>query len=124
MHTYLVYTAYGWLTLTGILHFLVDVVSQHLRGVRTPGAETTLYYGLHAAFSLGQVAFGLLGLLLASRAMPLLSQTPAMLLSMAAALGWLAITFLFMEYWEPKLNIGIFCALLVAVFVTRPGGTF
>ncbi|HEY0687298.1 MAG TPA: hypothetical protein VGD45_33515 [Steroidobacter sp.] len=119
MHKYIVYAAYGWLALTGILHFVVDVVSQHLRGKRAPGLETTLYYGLNSAFALGQVAFGLLGLLLAWRAMNLLSETPALILSIAAAFGWLAITFLFMEYWEPKLNVGIFCVLIIAALVTR-----
>lgn len=119
MHQYIVYAAYGWLALTGILHFVVDVVSQHLRGKRAPGLETTLYYGLNSAFALGQVAFGVLGLFLASRAMNLLSETPALILSIAAAFGWLAITFLFMEYWEPKFNVGIFCVLIVAALVTR-----
>ena len=119
MHKYIVYAAYGWLTLTGILHFAVDVVSQHLRGKHPPGIETTLYYGLHSAFALGQVAFGLLGLFMAWRATHLLSETPAMILSVAVALGWLAITFVFMEYWEPKLNVGIFCVLIVAAFATR-----
>jgi uncharacterized membrane protein len=51
--------------------------------------------------------------------MNLLSETPALILSIAAAFGWLAITFLFMEYWEPKLNVGIFCVLIVAALVTR-----
>jgi hypothetical protein len=119
MHKYLVYTAYGWLALSGSLHFVVDVVSQYLRDKREPGLETTLYYGLNSAFSLGQIAFGLLGLFLARRSMPLLTQAPVMLLSFAAALGWLAITFLFMQYWEPKLNASIFCVLLLAVFLTR-----
>jgi hypothetical protein len=119
MHKYIVYSAYGWLTLAGILHFAIDVVSQHLRGKRAPGLETTLYYGLNSAFALGQVAFGLLGLFLAWRGMDLLSETPALILSIAAAFGWLAITFLFMEYWEPKLNAGIFCVLIVAALVTR-----
>lgn len=119
MHKYIVYAAYGWLALTGILHFVVDVVSQHLRGKRAPGLETTLYYGLNSAFALGQVAFGLLGLFLAWRDMNLLSETPALILSIAAAFGWLAITFLFMEYWEPKLNVGIFCVLIIAALVTR-----
>jgi hypothetical protein len=119
MHKYILYAAYGWLTLTGVLHFAIDVVSQHLRGKHPPGAETTLYYGLHSAYALGQVAFGLLGLLVAWRAMHLLSQTPALILAGALALGWFAITFFFMEYWEPKLNIGIFCVLIVAAFATR-----
>lgn len=119
MHTYIVYAAYGWLTLTGVLHFAVDVVSQHLRDKREPSMETTLYYGMHSAFALGQIAFGLLGLFLAWRAMPLLSETPALILSAAAALGWLAITFLFMEYWEPKVNVSIFLVLIFTLFVTR-----
>ncbi|WP_431266212.1 hypothetical protein ACQ859_13515 [Roseateles chitinivorans] len=40
-------------------------------------------------------------------------------LTLAAGLGWLAVTFLFMGYWEPKLNVGIFCALALAVLVLR-----
>jgi hypothetical protein len=119
MHKYLVYAAYGWLALSGILHFVIDVLSQHLRGKRAPGLETTLYYGLNSAFALGQVAFGLLGLYLARQAMSLLGETPVLMLGVAAAVGWLAITFFFMNYWEPKLNAGIFCVLIVAVWVTR-----
>lgn len=119
MHKYMVYAAYGWLALSGVLHFAVDVVSQFLRGKRAPGLETTLYYGLNSAFALGQVAFGLLGLFLAWRAMYLLCETPALILSVAAGLGWLAIAFLFMEYWEPKVNVGIFCVLILAAASTR-----
>lgn len=119
MHQYLVYAAYGWLALSGLLHFSVDVVSQYLRGTRTPGPEATLYYGLNTAFALGQVVFGLLGLYLAWRAMSVLAETPVLLLSVAAALGWLAITFLFMDYHEPKFAAGLFCLLLCAAFVTR-----
>ena len=65
------------------------------------------------------VAFGLLGLFLAFRASHLLSEPSVMIVSIAAALGWLAITFLFMEYWEPKVNVAIFCALIVGVALTR-----
>ncbi|WP_431266211.1 hypothetical protein ACQ859_13510 [Roseateles chitinivorans] len=32
MNKTLVYTTYGWLTLSGTLHFLIDVVSHVLRG--------------------------------------------------------------------------------------------
>ncbi|MEI5667820.1 hypothetical protein WBO78_25105 [Bosea sp. CCNWLW174] len=38
----------------------------------------------------------------------------AVVLCLTAAAGWLAITFVFMEYWEPKLNAAVFAALLVA----------
>lgn len=118
MHKYIVYTAYGWLSLSGTLHFIIDVVSQYLRGKRAASVETTLYYGLNSAFSLGQVAFGLLGLWVAWRAIGLLSETPALVLSVAVAFAWLAITFLFMDYWEPKLAVGIFCVLIVAAALT------
>jgi len=119
MHRYILYAAYSWLVLTGVLHFVVDVVSQHLRGRRTPSLETTLYYGLNTAFSLGQVAFGLLGLFLAWRAMGLLSEKPGLILALAAGIGWLALTFLFMTYREPKVIATIFCALILAALVTR-----
>lgn len=119
MHKNIIYAAYGWLVLTGVLHFVVDVVSQHLRGKRSPSLETTLYYGLNAAFSLGQVVFGLLGLFLAWRAMGLLSEKPVLILALAAGIGWLAMTFLFMAYWEPKVNVAIFCMLILAAFATR-----
>jgi hypothetical protein len=119
MHKYIVYAAYGWLALTGVLHFVVDVLSQHLRGKRSPGLETTLYYGLNSAFALGQVAFGLLGLLIAWRAMPLLSQMPMLMLSAAMGLAWLALSVLFMEYWEPKFNAAVFCALVLGMLLTR-----
>jgi hypothetical protein len=119
MHKYIVYAAYGWLALTGVLHFVVDVLSQHLRGKRSPGLETTLYYGLNSAYALGQVAFGLLGLLIAWRAMPLLRETPMLVLTAAMALAWLALSVVFMEYWEPKFNAAVFCALVLAMLLTR-----
>lgn len=119
MHKYLLYSAYGWLVLTGILHFVIDVVSQHLRGKHPPGIETTLYYGLHSAFALGQVALGLVGFLLAWRTPQVFSQIPILPISLVVGLGWLAITFQFINYWEPKLNVAIFCAIVVAAITTR-----
>jgi len=119
MKNYLIYAAFGWLSLTGLLHFIIDVVSQYIRGKRSPGLETTLYYGLNSVFSLGQLAYGLLGLYLAWRAKSLLVETPVLVLSLSVGLGWLATTFFFMEYWEPKLNVAIFCLLILAVFITR-----
>ena len=114
MHKYLVYAAYGFLTFTGVMHFAIDVVSQHLRGKHVPGPETTLYYGLHTAFALGQFVFGLLGLWLAGRAVEMLKELPVVTVSVLAAAGWLAIAVLFIEYWQPKLNASIFLVLIVA----------
>lgn len=113
MTKHLVYMAYGWLTFTGVVHFSIDVISQHVRGKRTPSPETTLYYGLHSAFALGQVLFGLLVLWLAWRHREIATATPVIALSLVAAAGWLAITVRFMEYWEPKFNVTVFAVLVV-----------
>ncbi len=121
MHKHLLYAAYGWLTFTGVMHFLVDVVGQHVRGKRAPSAETTLYYGLHSAFALGQLLFGGLGLWLAWRARDVLREVPVVTLSVIAAVGWFAITVFFMEYWQPKLNVAVFGVLVVAAaLASRP----
>ncbi len=119
MNKTLIYATYGWLTLSGTLHFIVDVVSHLIRGKHAPGPEATLYYGLHSAFSLGQVTVGLFGLFLAWHAMHLVTSTSVLVLTLAAGLGWWAITFLHMSYWEPKLNVGIFCALALAALVVN-----
>lgn len=118
MHKILVFVAFGWLTLGGTLHFVIDVVSQYLRGKRVPGHETTLFFGLNTAFALGQVMFGLFGLLVARQALEVLGQWPAIVLCLAAALGWLAFSFIFLEYWEPKFAAAVFVVLIVASAVT------
>lgn len=46
MSVILWFVAYGWLILAGLMHFIIDVVSQYLRGARVPGPEITLYFGL------------------------------------------------------------------------------
>jgi hypothetical protein len=119
MHKGLIYAAYGWLVLTGTLHFCIDVVSQYVRGKRLPSAETTLYYGLNSAFALGQLCFGLLGVLIAWRSITLLSEWPIIGLSIAAALGWLLVTFLFMDYKEPRFNAAVYGVLIIAAALTR-----
>ena len=118
MHNALLYGAFGWLTFSGTMHFIIDVASQYLRGKRTASSETTLYYGLNSSFALGQVAFGLICLWLAWRAPEILDTRPVMALAFVAAAAWLAITFAFMEYWEPKVSVGFFAALLVAAVLT------
>lgn len=117
MHRILVYAAFGWLALSGFLHFGIDVASQYLRGKRSPGLETTLYYGLNTAFAFGQVMFGLLCLWLAWRAPEMFKLKPVVALCLVAAVGWVGITFGFMEYWEPKMSASIFAVLVVAMAV-------
>jgi len=119
MHKYIVYAAFGWLTLSGTMQFVVDVLSQSLRGKRAPGPETSLYYGLNSAYALGQVSFGLLGLFLAWKAIQVVDSTPVMFLALAAGIAWLAVAILFMEYREPKIIGVVFCLIVVAAFATR-----
>ena len=118
MHKYLVYGAYGWLTFGGTMHFIIDVVSQKLRGVRTPGPETTLYYGLNSSYALGQVLLGVLGLWLFNRSPELIRETPMLAVSLIAGILWLTIGLLFIEYREPKIIVGVYLALLLAASVT------
>jgi hypothetical protein len=115
----LTYATYGWLTLGGTLHFSIDVLSQYLGGKRVPGPEATLYYGLNTAYALGQILFGLLGVLVAWKAQELLGEWPAISLTLAAAIGWFIVTFIFIEYPEPKFVVGIFGVLAIAAAVTR-----
>jgi hypothetical protein len=118
MHKYLVYGAYGWLTFGGTMHFIIDVVSQKLRGVRTPSPETTLYYGLNSSYALGQVLLGALGLWLFNRSPELIRETPMLAISFIAGIAWLTIGLLFIEYREPKIVVGIYLALLLGAAVT------
>lgn len=120
MQRVLAFAPYVWLVFTGVMHFSIDVLSQHLRAKRAPGPETTLYYGLHSAFALGQIGFGALVLWLLTRDRTLVTQWPVVALSLALAAGWLAITVRFMEYWEPKFNVSVFALLvLIAAWVAR-----
>jgi hypothetical protein len=118
MHKWLVYGTYGWLLLGGTMHLAIDVVSQYLRGKRTPGPETTLYFGMHTAYGLGQIFLGLLGLLLAWRALDVVGQWPAMSLCIVAAASWLVFSVIFIEYWEPKVIAVVFGALALAAAIT------
>jgi len=123
MHRVLAYLAFTWLTLAGTLHFAVDVVAQYARGKRVPGAETTLYYGLNTAYALGQVLFGLVGLLVARRAIGLLSEWPARLVCGAAAIGWFAVALTFIEYPQASFMTGAFGVLLFAAVMAHGAGT-
>jgi hypothetical protein len=118
MHKYLVYGSYGWVLLGGTMHLAIDVVSQYVRGKRTPGPETTLYFGMHTAYGLGQIFLGLLGLLVARRALDIVGQWSVMSLCMVAAVCWLIFSFIFIDYWEPKVIAVVFGALALAAAIT------
>ncbi len=114
MSTILWYVAYGWIIATGLLHFIIDVVSQYVRGVRVPSTETTFYYGMNTAFSFGQMIVGIFGLILALKAPQLLGQWPAVILTLVAVVGWLAISFIFLPYKEPKFISAISVLLVLS----------
>jgi len=119
VHKILTFAAYGFLTFGGTMHFAIDVVSQYLRGKRVPGPETTLYFGLNTAYAIGQVAFGILGLLVAWQSLELIGRWPMVLLSLGVAACWLGFSFVFLEYPEPRVIVGIFGALVVAAALTK-----
>jgi len=119
MHKILLYAAYGWLLVGSILHFCIDVVSQYWRGKRVPSVETTLYYGLHSAYALGQVLFALVALLLIQRGVPFFDEWQGWALGFAAAAAWLAICFAFIEYREPRIVIVIFAISLLGAALTK-----
>ncbi|MFT8365037.1 MAG: hypothetical protein ABF623_04135 [Gluconobacter cerinus] len=118
MHRTLLLAAYIWLASTGLLHFGIDVISTYLRETRVPGPATTLYYGMNAAYALGQIIFGLAGVWLTWRAPELLGEWLAIILSLAGAVGWLAIGFIFIEYWQPRIAIAAFGILIIAAAMT------
>ncbi len=119
LHKVFVNVAFGWLTFAGSMHFLIDVLAQYLRHKRLPGPETTLYYGLNTAYAVGQVVFGILGLLIARRAIEVLGEWPALLLCGTAAVAWFVIGLLSIEYPQPRFIVVIFGLLVIAMTLTR-----
>ncbi len=95
MHKTLLLATYWTLLAAGTLHFIADVLSQYFRGLRKPSYETTLYYGLHSAYSLGQVVFAIVALLLTRSGSTFMDSTAGTAISFAAVLGWLAIALLY-----------------------------
>lgn len=118
LHAGLLYGAYCWLLLSGLLQFGIDVISQAMRGKRIPGPETTLYYGLNTAYALSQVLFALLALFAIAQGLGALGRWPGVSLGLAAAAAWLAICFRFLEYPQPRATVLVFVALLLGAAFT------
>ena len=113
------YAAYGWLLLTGLLHFGIDVVSQYIRGRRSPGPEATLYYGLNSAYALSQILFALMGFMAIRNGVADLGRWPGLALGLGATLGWMVICILFFEYSQPRITVAIFAFFLLGVAFTH-----
>lgn len=105
MRTKFLYAAYGWLWVSGILHFGLDVISQYVRGKRAPGREATLYYGLNTTYTFGQVLVAILALFAILQGVVATGQWPGLSIGFGAALAWLTI-----EYLQPK---GVSCVSAV-----------
>ena len=118
LHVGLLYSAYGWLLLSGLLHFGVDVVSQALRRRRVPGPETTLYYGLNTAYALSQILFAVLALFAIKQGLTSLGRWSGVSLGLIAAAAWLAVCFRFLEYPQPRATVLVFAALLLGAAFT------
>lgn len=119
IHKIFAYLTFGWIVLSGGLHFVIDVISQFIRNTRIPGYETTLYYGLHTSYALCLLLFGLLGLIIAHHTIALLDHWSFILLTALATVAWLVIDYAFIEYQEPGIMISICGAFFLAFIFTR-----
>ncbi len=118
LHSLLLYAAYSWLFLSGLLHFGIDVVSQDVRGTRDPGSATTLYYGLNSSYALGQDLFAAMGLFAIHQGVAGMGQWPVIALGLLAAAAWFVLSLLFLEYKQPRMTVALFAAILVAAALT------
>ncbi len=118
LHHTLLFAAYSWLLLSGLLQIGIDVVSQYLRGKRVPGPATTLYYGLNSAYGISQILFALLALFAIRQGLGAMGQWPGVSLGILAAFAWFALSVLFLEYPQPRMTVALFAALLLATAFT------
>ena len=117
-HRPLLYGAYSWLLVSGFLQIAIDVVSQHLRGKRVPGTETTLYYGLNSTYGVSQILFALLALFAIRQGATAIGQWSGVFLGLVAASSWFVLSLLFLEYPQPRITVALFAALLLGAAVT------
>jgi hypothetical protein len=118
LHGWLLYAAYGWLLFSAFLHFGIDVVSQYVRGKRPPGPETTLYFGLNSTYAVSQALFAALALLALRQGATLMDRWPGIALSLVAASAWFFLSWMFLEYPQPRMVVILFAALLVGAALT------
>ena len=118
LHRMFLYGAYGWLLLSGILHFAVDVVSQYARGKRLPSPETTLYYGLNTTYAVSQCLVAALTLLVIRHGVTAMGQGYGLALGFLAACAWFVLCLRFMEYPQPRIAVVLFVVLLAGTAFT------
>ena len=118
LHQQLLYAAYAWLLLSGVLHLGIDVVSQYVRGKRVPGPATTLYYGLNSTYAVSQILFAALALFAVRQGMTAMGQPSGLALGLLGACAWFVLSMLFLEYPQPRMTVALFAALLLGVALT------
>ena len=96
----ILYIAFRWLLLSGILQFAIDVVWEHSRKKHVPGTETSLVYGLNMAYALGQIIVALMGIRALRAEWEFISQGSVIVLGLLAAIGWLVISRRFIKHRE------------------------
>ena len=103
LHLLLLYVAYGWLLLSGTLHFAIDVVGQYARGKRSPGPQHALLRS-ELRLRMSQVLFAALALLAISQGL--------IILAVAWAESGLSGSFElagdmcpFLEYRQPRMTL-------------------
>ena len=118
LHGLLLYGAYGWLVIGGVLHFAVDVMSQYFRGKRVPSPATTLYYGLNSTYAVSQVLFGALALFVIRQGVTAMGQGYGLALGFLAACAWFVLCLRFIEYPQPRIVVAVYAGLLAGVALT------
>jgi hypothetical protein len=118
LHGPLLYGAYAWLLLSGVLHFGVDVVSQYVSGKRVAGPATTLYYGLNSTYAVSQTLFAALALFAIREGLTAMGHGYGLALGFMAACAWFVLCVLFIEYPQPRIAVAVFGALLTGVGFT------
>jgi hypothetical protein len=118
LHGRLLYGAYSWFLLSGLLHFGIDVVSQYIRGKRAPGPATTLYYGLNSAYALSQILFAVLALFAIRHGVTAMGQWSGIGLGLLAACAWSVLSWVFLEYTQPRMTVALYAALLAGAALT------
>jgi predicted outer membrane lipoprotein len=118
LHRTLLYGAYSWLLLSGLLHFGIDVVSQYIRGKRAPGPATTLYYGLNSSYAVGQILFAMLALFAIRQGVAAMGQWSGITLGLLAACSWFVLSIMFLEYTQPRKTVALFAVLLLGAALT------
>ena len=118
LHGSLLYRAYSWLLLSGLLHLGIDVISQCIRGKRAPGPATKLYYGLNSSYAVSQILFAALALFAIRHGVTAMGQSSGLVLGLLAAGAWFVLSLMFLEYSQPRMTVALFAALLVGAALT------